>query len=265
MFCSIVSDPICQEGFWGENCDKECNIGLHCNGTSCARNNGSCERCALNFWGANCEKHCVEYPSKFLSLLQKCQLFVDVERFQDEEYKKTIGFDSFCPRAVGPCKSCINNGLWGDFCENTCSGCASCERWSGACIGDCLRELWGANCTFTCNPACAGMSCDKITGNCYGCKAGYWGSHCTNKCGENCQTCAMLTGMCDSCREGFEGQNCSVSGIVPHVPGQTQNNSEDKPNEERQHQSIVIGFSVTLGVMVLITSTVTLLYCMKLR
>jgi len=263
----IFSGPICQEGYWGEQCNKVCTIDKHCNGTSCSRNNGSCEKCAWGFWGASCNGHCLENSFKLYALLKSCEFFIDITRFDIKTFDiKTIDMDRACPRTVGPCKACINNGQWGDFCENTCSGCVPCERWSGVCNGDCMSGLWGENCTFTCNPACAGMSCETITGDCYhGCQAGYWGSQCTNKCGDNCQTCAMLTGMCDSCQEGFGGQNCSVSEIVPQVPEQTQNNSEQAPNGEEQRHDIVIGFSVTLGVMVLITSTVTLLYCLKLR
>ncbi|PIO60761.1 EGF-like domain protein, partial [Teladorsagia circumcincta] len=176
-------DPVygyctCDEGFYGENCDKPCPsfvFGRNCRHTcKCSRENsegcdsktGKCI-CRAGFYGPLCKRRC---PIGFYgpSCAKKCQCTGDLR----------------CD-AVTACPA----GLYGPNCahECVCQNGAECNAKDGSCI---------------CPPGFYGASCSEV------CPAGRYGTDCMQLCDcQNGAMCSPVDGKCE-CRPGFTGDNC---------------------------------------------------------
>ena len=100
----------------------------------------------------------------------------------------------------------------GLFCNETCpANCKDgiCERYGAACIA-CIDGFWGTNCTEQCGE-CEGVACDQDSGQCPICNDGYFGPGCTSPCNnDGCQTCGG-DGECTSCKPGLRGYACNFT------------------------------------------------------
>ncbi|XP_046566877.1 scavenger receptor class F member 1-like [Haliotis rubra] len=121
------------------------------------------------------------------------------------------------PYDTPPCDCKV--GWYGDKCTENCSStCSSgygCNKTTGKCVS-CKAGYHSFNCTLKCPPNCLNESgqpaaCDKDTAHCTNCQPTWWGSKCTNKCDSNCKNgvCDFVNGHCHECEVGRTGENCS--------------------------------------------------------
>ena len=221
-FCSSNED--CPLGFYGTNCDKNCDP--HCNTeiANCNKEKGICPSCMDKYYSDNKTPKCYECP------------------------------DSCKDRCTSEgCEACKNKKTYGTWCSNTCEHCEYeetekdyCNR-EGDCYGNCEVGFYGNDCTRTCNIHCniTVQNCAKDTGKCSQCYDNYfppdcddcpsecekcisltkctkckernkWGDICDNECGINCvddetkeSICDITNGTCYKCKDGFYGDKCA--------------------------------------------------------
>ncbi|XP_070191892.1 uncharacterized protein [Littorina saxatilis] len=130
---------------------------------------------------------------------------------------------NLCEVQVWACK----DGLYGEQCDQTCSGhCKDndiCDNYYGTCLTDCSTGYRGDDCrcghckddadcdvtTMTCP-----SGCDKGWGTVFcnqSCPAGTHGYDCGERCGQcaDSDTCNTVTGLCpNGCQPGWKGDNC---------------------------------------------------------
>ncbi|XP_046365915.2 multiple epidermal growth factor-like domains protein 10 isoform X2 [Haliotis rufescens] len=124
----------------------------------------------------------------------------------------------FQPSHPLPCEKCEEKMWYGENCTKACSsGCNDygCNKTTGECKS-CEAGYHSFYCTLECPPNCLNDShgpakCDQNTANCTNCQPTWWGSHCTNKCDSNCKdgVCDFDDGHCNECVVGKAGENCS--------------------------------------------------------
>ncbi|XP_052775849.1 multiple epidermal growth factor-like domains protein 11 isoform X2 [Mya arenaria] len=189
----------CKAGYYGDNCQWECNSG--CDNGECDPDTGNCV-CKYGWFSDRCDRLCPNYCSS-----DTCA-----------SYNVTAG-----------CASC-EPGRYGRVCELKCSSNCSpkgyisnnyiyCNKVNGSCDGPCQNGFYGHNCSTTCPGGCGG-SCDQDTGMCIsGCEIHNYGKLC-HLCPKNCvrsqlaykRTCDMDTGECFlGCAAGFYGPLCSIT------------------------------------------------------
>nr|XP_022312314.1 receptor-type tyrosine-protein phosphatase mu-like [Crassostrea virginica] len=158
--------------------------------------------CDIGKYGENCEE-CPECP------------FCDVE-------KGTCR----CNNCIN--KNCNNNGhciqgcmdqFWGSSCENICaSGCLDrlCIQSTGYCSKGCNGTRWGYTCEYFCPSNCKEPYCNIQSGQCFNCKAPYWGDNCDSQCPfQRCVECEQRTGACSKCLQNWTGDQCD-SCVATH-------------------------------------------------
>lgn len=159
----------CETGYFLEN-DGFCySCSEHCKGgsTKCHTTTGSCvDGCKDGWFGDRCDSTC-----------------------HDEHCAE-------CDNIGNTCLTCMD-GYYGEHCLKHCpTNCTKCSRDTGFCL-ECEKGRFSESCTKTC-PNCLNKECD-ISGKCsYGCKEGWFGTHCDKKCMEGCSKCSELE-TCDEC------------------------------------------------------------------
>ncbi|XP_048252744.1 uncharacterized protein LOC125380980 isoform X2 [Haliotis rufescens] len=185
---------VCSDGWFGDDCEQECNC---LNSTEiCDKITGACSSgCRPGFTGTDCQTHCSD------------GWFGDGCR----ERCNCLNSTETCDKITGACSSGCRPGFTGTDCQTLCS-----DGW----FGDGCRER--------CNCLNSTETCDKITGACSsGCRPGFTGTDCQtlcsdgwfgDGCGERCnclnstESCDKITGACSSgCRPGFTGTDCQTS------------------------------------------------------
>ncbi|KAL4216721.1 hypothetical protein ACF0H5_024444 [Mactra antiquata] len=77
-------------------------------------------------------------------------------------------------------------------------------------LGVALTSVWSQTCIRNCL-CCNGQVCDSNNRCYYGCIEGYYGKYCTQKCPDNCKTCAQEPSgsIWCSCVDGYAGAQCN--------------------------------------------------------
>ncbi|XP_071116680.1 scavenger receptor class F member 1-like [Haliotis cracherodii] len=128
-----------------------------------------------------------------------------------------------CLRAEALSSNCFSSdteweGLYRVNCTEKCSPkCYKrrCNKTTGKCLS-CEAGYRSFNCTLECPPNCLNDSngqaiCDQDTAHCTNCQPTWWGLNCTNKCDSNCKhgVCDFERGHCHECKVGKMGDKCS--------------------------------------------------------
>eukprot|EP01125_Pyxidicula_operculata_P002110 TRINITY_DN12055_c0_g1_i1.p1 TRINITY_DN12055_c0_g1~~TRINITY_DN12055_c0_g1_i1.p1 ORF type:complete len:1489 (-),score=363.13 TRINITY_DN12055_c0_g1_i1:172-4638(-) len=183
---SRTCGPDCEQGWIGENCDKQCygnGCALNCTCTSqgtCNSTNGLCTHpCNAGWSGDNCETPC------------------DSTHFGPDCDKPCTCIHGSCDPKTGACT--CESGWTAANCDQPCSS----NKFGPNCINDCTCGIHGA--------------CNSTDGTCV-CEAGWKGANCTEKCyNPECTTpCQCIHGTCnanggcvkDTCESGWKGQLC---------------------------------------------------------
>ncbi|XP_046365804.2 scavenger receptor class F member 1-like [Haliotis rufescens] len=122
------------------------------------------------------------------------------------------------PHHPPPCEKCEENQWYGENCTKACSsGCYEqlCNKTTGRCES-CKAGYRSFNCTLECPPNCLNdpdkpAKCDQNTAHCTNCQPTWWGLNCANKCDSNCKdgVCDFERGHCHECKVGERGDKCS--------------------------------------------------------
>lgn len=120
-----------------------------------------------------------------------------------------MGSDHKCKEkdVNGNCKSCKDGYyLYNDNCKKCNDNCKTCKS-DNVCYS-CIEFYTVQN--GLCEPIC-GKNCIGCLSEikCSGCKNGYYGDTCLNKCDKNCKSCTQYG--CDACKRGYYldlGGNC---------------------------------------------------------
>ncbi|XP_071116676.1 scavenger receptor class F member 1-like isoform X2 [Haliotis cracherodii] len=132
------------------------------------------------------------------------------------------------PYHIPPCEKCEEK-WYGENCTKACSsGCSKygCNKTTGRCVS-CAAGYHSFNCTLECPPNCLNDSngqaiCDQDTAQCTNCQPTWWGLNCTNKCDSNCKhgACNFEDGHCHECEVGKGGEKCSEDCPIKCWPNQ---------------------------------------------
>ena len=178
----LVLPQHCPKDYWGENCDKRCE--LHCYSYyGCDKISGTCYlNCDSGYWGNYCNQRC---PVNCGS--------------------------SNCRKNDGYCNSCRNNAYFIGNCSVSCSekwpNCKTCRYVTDNRCTTCNPRYWNTNCDNNCTAGC--LECDKNSGQCLRCLPRFWGNNCSDPCpGKHCTHCRLNDGSCEKCDEGFWGEIC---------------------------------------------------------
>ena len=202
----------CKAGFYGPGCDDDCGKG-NCIGQHYCDQNGSNRRCdgyacVDGFWANDCTKTCA---------LGNC-----------------VGGVS-CHKADGEGRDCTakgcKDGFWGIDCSQQCTneggfceGTIRCDQLTGGsreCLGTCRAGYWGradvhhdAVCDVPCDQGnCIGLvTCRAADGAmrvCQSCKAGFWGSDCSNPCNVNYEQCNIVNDQSVTCNADGSAARCN--------------------------------------------------------
>lgn len=95
--------------------------------------------------------------------------------------------------------------FYGDQCDIDCNSCPTgCDRITGQCIGDCPVGMFGEFCNKTCSEYCKNR-CNKSTGSCEeGCVPGSIGDFCNETCDDRCLSC------CESRTDNIYSKNILI-------------------------------------------------------
>ncbi|XP_059153670.1 uncharacterized protein LOC131939403 [Physella acuta] len=138
MICEIEVFGDCPDGFWGLECQQQCDSGCS---KPCHKETGQCFRkdCSNGKWGLDCQKQCDN------------------------------GCSNGCDTETGTCtiKACPH-GFWGPTCQKKCDSLCSkpCDLETGQCYRkECAPGRWGLDCQAKCDESCANP-CHLETGEC---------------------------------------------------------------------------------------------------
>lgn len=160
----------CESGYYLDT-DGQCNsCSEHCKGgsTECHPTTGVCtDGCKDGWFGDKCDTTCHD---KYCAV---------------------------CDDIANTCHQC-REGFYGEQCTKDClQNCMKCSKDTGSCL-ECVRGRYAEDCSKMCLN-CLKDDC-QVTGEClFGCKEGWFGSHCDQRCTEGCSKCSNS----DSCEECF--------------------------------------------------------------
>ncbi|KAK3090026.1 hypothetical protein FSP39_008627 [Pinctada imbricata] len=211
-------NDFCKSGYFTRYCNQSCSGNCKGDG-SCGFLSGVCDTCSDGFYGVECERECVS-ECKLCSNSTSCT----------ECYEGLFG--ALCDRTCPPCGDdgscnihsglCNSNscrpGFYGDGnkcdknCSTTCGSDGSCDVVNGTCSNGCKSGFSGETCEDKCPENC--IACDQVSKNCtdHGCNVGFHDRFCSSECPENCggkRECGITDGLClNGCKDGWEGSVC---------------------------------------------------------
>lgn len=209
----------CKPGFWGEDCSNRCN---YCIDDSCDRATGACV-CRREFYGPTCASRC---PSGCALVANStsplCSLSNDTVLTCTHGCKP--GFSGSDPECRVSCPTACADAPPGTpaAAAAVCNGTSTSNT---TCLYGCRANFFSApRCTSYCPYGCAESNssnvseCHSQTGKCLlGCKSGYYGESCENRCPIGCSLGDCDTdGACLSCPARLGGKQCDLdcSGCV---------------------------------------------------
>jgi hypothetical protein len=149
------------------NCDDQGKCGTHCKANFQGDN---CDTCVAGLWGLNC--------------LNKCPVTCHSCDINNGACKGdcNVNFQG------DSCDYCLNDGNYGLNCDQKCTGCPTACNIFGECKDhQCKPQYYGgAKCTKPCATECGVQGCDKYTGECLNCAAGFYGPKCEKTCDPSC-------------------------------------------------------------------------------
>ncbi|XP_070184127.1 scavenger receptor class F member 1-like [Littorina saxatilis] len=93
------------------------------------------------------------------------------------------------------------------MCPAKCTG-GTCQRATGDCNG-CKRGFFGSKCRPTCNANCEG-GCNSTNGDCTACPNRQYGKFCNMSCSSGCGQCDQDSGNCTACKDNLIFPDCTV-------------------------------------------------------
>ncbi|XP_067677165.1 scavenger receptor class F member 2-like isoform X1 [Haliotis asinina] len=204
--------PCSNPHYYGLNCRKSCPS--HCR-EGCDKETGECDSCEEGYRGKYCKEHCpsscVDGCEKHTGHCYSCERGKR-GRFCNATCQSGLCTPGGCVEDMEECSRC-RSGVRGKYCNDLCpSTCTHCERYGVACIGQCSEfQYYGLSCEFPCPEQCTG-GCERDTGKCVNCTAGYRGDYCNLTCPSNCSLCQRYGDVCiGPCpQDGHYGMDCSA-------------------------------------------------------
>ncbi|XP_069125855.1 multiple epidermal growth factor-like domains protein 11 [Argopecten irradians] len=184
----------CVLGWYGDRCNKQCNISDCRKCEEVNWNHIYCEACENGFYWNSKSSSCLPCPANCI-----------------------FGCNITNGHCIGACKP----GYYGEQCGYTCGHCANvpCNDTNGYCLQGCDDGWYGTWCTSTCPIHC--RSCIDFKNNtCGACEAGWYGPRCELKCSQFCKRnsfnnflyCEKESGRCsDGCISSYQGDFCNVT------------------------------------------------------
>ncbi|XP_033737634.1 multiple epidermal growth factor-like domains protein 11 [Pecten maximus] len=184
----------CMVGWYGDRCNKRCNISNCRRCEEVNRNHIYCETCENGFYWSSKDSKCLHCPPN-------C----------------TNGCNITNGHCIGGCK----DGYYGNQCDNMCGHCSNipCNDTNGYCLQGCEKGWYGTWCMSSCPIHC--RSCIDFKNNtCGSCEPGWYGPQCEIKCSEFCKRnsysnflyCHKETGECsEGCRHSYHGAFCNIT------------------------------------------------------
>ncbi|XP_041377802.1 multiple epidermal growth factor-like domains protein 10 [Gigantopelta aegis] len=215
-FEKLWNSKMCSDDWYGDNCDKTCNCQNQ--NVVCNKTTGACDTCVDRYWGPSCTKQCSS----------TCK-------------------DSSCDKGNGNCLCTYWHVLMGigvRFATRVVRGIVKTlpvrnntgivypvemdtgVRFATIIVAGIVKKLpvrnspgivnvpcvdgyWDSHCTKKCPNNCGVDTCDKVTGSCP-CADGYWGPSCSNRCGYCIgSSCNKQDGSCQ-CRTGWAPPTCAL-------------------------------------------------------
>ncbi|XP_056014336.1 multiple epidermal growth factor-like domains protein 10 [Ostrea edulis] len=194
---------MCMPG--NDTCNQTGPNGQCCEHYRWNKTTRECTLCPQGYTGETCDAKC-PYPTYGVA----CQSVCACQRM-------LCNVVTGCPVTDG----CQTPGRYGQKCDLTCpstcqeqrchivdGSCSGCiAGWAGDfCNKTCKAGWFGSNCSENCSDNCIDQLCDNRHGNCTrGCLAGWMGRNCTRECplglfGANCkQWCSPHCAFNDTC------------------------------------------------------------------
>ena len=188
--CNITDGSCdCKIGWWGELCDKECDIS--CNPFTGCSKEGICTECSIDYFYNQTSKQCEKCPELCdgcsESSCKKC-----IKGFYGDFCEMNCPkncLDTICLKDSGECEKC-EKGFFNKTCSDKCEGCEEgCLMNNGECINHICSYNYYKNifCEKMCSSSCFN-GCDLYTGNCTECNDNSkWGINCELDCDEECK------------------------------------------------------------------------------
>lgn len=243
-YCEVCDNgastcEVCRNGFYGEHCTQTCLK----NCTKCSKDTGSCLECVSGrysedctktcpncdqndchitgecligckegFFGSNCDKQCIQGCSKCSNAETCDECYIPETLLNGKCYSPCSRcFHGMCS-SDGKCKNGCVDGWHGTKCDLPCpKECSKCNS-SDTCSSCVHGFTWNKNkCISTCTN-CVDQLCSAVGVCDKGCKDGWFGDKCIEKCFEGCISCGDGFN-CDKCMSGYQlaGNQC-ISG-----------------------------------------------------
>ncbi|XP_046566716.1 multiple epidermal growth factor-like domains protein 6 [Haliotis rubra] len=216
--CMTSECATCLDGFYGDLCKKNCPT--NCDST-CNKTSGQCDHSCRKNWGPFCEDECP------VNCLEGCDMLSGQCYGGCSEGWYGLKCDQTCPKECfsdicyqdsGKCVQGCTKGWQGDLCNMPCSdGClnGSCFQ-NGTCELGCYSNYTGlfGKCSVSCIENCAGNICHiskplRSYVCTQGCKDGFAGASCSEKCSGSCKTCEQYDALkCKVCSCSMYGSEC---------------------------------------------------------
>ena len=236
---TITFSMSCKVGYYGTQCENQCNNCITANIESCQEDscgNVTCS-CKPGFYGTSCESQCFNCNQQ------------NIESCDDANTCdcKPFYYGTYCDSSCSQCTTnnsmtcegttdddCIcNPGYYGPKCMDECSQCNKTGTQSCSATNcDCAPGFYGDGCGQQCNQcningisSCNQTSCickpgyiiDNTSDDCSICDHGYYQDSCTGLC-KKCSHC-NIKGIetCDAnscnCQTSYNGTSCSSCAL----------------------------------------------------
>jgi hypothetical protein len=202
---------------FGEKCDKPCTK-LDGNCLYCNKKLETCFECKdKKLYGPYCNNSCANCPgdcdNNGICYDNTTDCINDTLTGPSCDYPCKYLYDNrYCYRCnrEGKCTECSNKRFHGDNCSLGCEGCSDtgCNIQGYCSEFKCKDSTFGLGCEHecTCGSNSDNQDCGKFGGQCLGCKFGYYGKTCQDRCYYKCQTelCCIFKNGTDSIETKLE-------------------------------------------------------------
>ena len=202
---------------FGEKCDEPCtNLDENC--LYCNKKLETCFECEdKKFYGPYCNESCANCPSDCdnngICYDNSSLCINDTKTGPSCNYSCSDLYPNhYCYRCnrEGICSECSNKRFHGDNCSLGCEGCSDtgCNIQGYCSEFKCKDSNFGLGCEHecTCGSNSDNQDCGKFGGQCLGCKFGYYGKTCQDRCYYKCQTelCCIFKNGTDNIKTKLE-------------------------------------------------------------